>query len=119
MVFSAPICKDLAGCHFLLQNKKKLNKLKISDFSWADQNVRMQSKRQNGLHVNTVLEFWETVRLFPTGVEVKNSVLLITYTEIEQLSKCMADGGNHIFPTAREFRDKEKNGAKMIHVLMY
>lgn len=69
--------------------------------------------------MNTVLELRETVRWFPTGVEVKNSVLLITYTEIEQLSKCMADGGNHIFPTAREFRGKEKNGAKMIPVLMY
>lgn len=99
--------------------QEKTEQTKFSDFSWADQNVRMQSKRQNGLHVNTVLEFWETVRLFPTGVEVKNSVLLLTYTEIEQLSTCMADGGNHIFPTAREFRDKEKNGAKMIPVLMY
>lgn len=73
-------------------------------------------QRQNELSISTVLKFWETVRLFSTGVKVKIPVLLITYTRIEQLSKCMADGGNQVLPTVGKFRDKQKNESKMIHV---
>lgn len=65
-----------------------------------------------------MLEFWETVRLFSTGVEFKNPVLLITCTGIEQLNKCMADGGKQIFPIIGEFTEKQKNKAKMMLVLM-
>ena len=61
-------------------------------------------------------QMWEIVRLFPTEGEIKIPVLLITYTRIEQLSKCMADGGNQVLPTVGKCRDKQKDESKMIHV---
>lgn len=45
------------------------------------------------------------------------TALILLAHILEQLNKCMADGGKQIFPIVGEFTEKQKNKAKML-VLM-
>lgn len=38
---SAPTCKEHGSCHYYSYNKKKLDKLKINNFSWIHQKTEV------------------------------------------------------------------------------